>query len=181
MRENSGFWVLFGRCLSVCTCSLLAACGSSDGDGADSALFSQAPHCPGTAALKIEGTIAGGAIDDSRTGNDINAGYENAAGGKFYTPVFAGLVPLAENQLALTFEWPKSLLFGESSAISTGNLTLPANHPQAGAEFCVSSGQVGFVNGGSEDGVLKFAITEVKAGADCSGAPTAVDLRGCQQ
>jgi hypothetical protein len=130
-------------------------------------------------ALKIRGTIAGGAIEDVRTSN-INAGYENLSDGKFYTPT-TSLAPLASNQLALTFEWPGSLLFGETAAISVGNMTLPATHPEAGDVFCVSAGQVGFVDGGAEDGALKFAITEVKAGADCSGAATAVDLRGCYQ
>jgi len=172
---------LFGRCSTLLgACWLLVACGGGDdGNGSSAAVLTQAPHCPaGSDALKIEGTIAGAPIDDSRVGNAINAGYENAAGGRFRTP-FTNLVPLASNQLALTFEWPNSLLFGESSAISSGSMTLPATHPGAGAVYCVSAGQVGFADGGSEDGALKFAITEVKAGADCSGAPTVVDLRGC--
>lgn len=165
--------------LMVCSCSLLTACGSSD-DGAPSVL-TQAPHCPtNQQALKIEGTIAGAAIDDTRTDNAINAGYENATTGRFATP-FVSLAPLESDQLALTFTWPHALFYGDTSAISSGTLTLPATHPQAGAVYCVSKGQVGFADGGSEDGALKFAITEVKAGADCSGAPAAVDLRGCNQ
>lgn len=182
MLKKSGIWRSFGLCLSSCACSLLVACGSSDaGGGAASGLLSQAPHCPaGTDALKIEGTIAGGAIADSRATPNINAGTENFTSGRFSTPL-SNLAPVADNQLALTFEWPKALLFGETSAISAGNMTLPATHPQPLAAFCVSAGQVGYVDGGSEDGALKFAITEVKAGADCSGAATAVDLRGCYQ
>lgn len=181
MLEKSGIWRLFGRCLTLCSCSLLAACGSSDDSGGPAAgILTQAPYCPnGTDALKIRGTFAGAAIEDTRTTN-INAGYENLSGGRFYTPT-TNIAPLASNQLALTFEWPGSLLFGDTAAISAGSMTLPANHPQAGAVFCVSVGQVGFVDGGAEDGALKFAITEVQAGADCSGAATAVDLRGCYQ
>src|SRR4051794_39785468 len=180
MLEKSGILPGFARVLTGCTCSLLVACGSSDdGGGPSAAVLTQAPHCPaGVDALKIEGTIAGAAIADSRT-DDINAGYENFSGGRFSTP-FSTFVPLASNQLALTFEWTAALFFGQSSAISKGTLTLPATHPLAGAQYCVSAGQVGFVDGTSEDGALKFAITEVKAGADCSGALTAVDLRGCQ-
>jgi hypothetical protein len=178
MWEKSGIWQSFGTCLTLCTCSLLASCGGSDGP--TSAVLAQAPHCPsGSDALKIVGTIAGGPIEDFRTTNS-NAGLENFADGRFYTP-FSNIVPLSGGQLALSFEWSRSLAFGESSATSAGALILPATHLQAGAEYCVSAGQVGFVDGGAEDGALKFAITEVKAGADCSGASTAVDLRGCYQ
>jgi len=182
MLKMSGIGRSFGVYLSWWACSLLTACGSSDdGGGSASGLLSQAPHCPtGTDALKIEGTIAGGAIADSRIAPNINAGTENFTSGSFSTPV-SNLAPVAANQLALTFAWPKALFFGETSAISAGNMTLPATHPQPGAAFCVSKGQVGYVDGGSEDGALKFAITEVKAGADCSGGATAVDLRGCYQ
>ncbi|HYQ44089.1 MAG TPA: hypothetical protein VER11_19040 [Polyangiaceae bacterium] len=179
MADLLGIWGFAGR-LMVCSCSLLIACGSSDG-GAMTGVLAQAPHCPtDKPALKIEGTIAGAAIVDTRADNDINAGYENATTGRFATP-FVSLATLESNQLALTFTWPHALFYGDTSAISGGSLTLPATHPQAGAVYCVSQGQVGFVDGGSEDGALKFAITEVKAGADCSGAPAAVDLRGCDQ
>lgn len=174
-----GILRVLGGGLAASTCSLLVACGSSDGDSTAGGVLGQAPHCPmGTDALKIEGTIAGGAIADFRTSPNINAGQENVPSGKFYTPV-STFAPLESNQLALSFTWPNSLFFGQTSAISGGDLTLPAAHPQAGAKYCVSKGEVGFVDGGSEDGVLKFVISEVKAGADCSGAPTAVDLRGC--
>jgi len=179
MRDKLGIWRGFAVCLCSCSCSLLLGCSAGDaGDGA-AAVLTQAPRCPaGAEALKIQGTIAGAAIEDVRTMN-INAGFENAVSGRFSTPFF-NLATLEANQLALTIEWPHSLFNGQSSAISTGTVTLPATHPQAGAMFCVSAGQVGFVDGGSEDGALKFAITEVKAGADCSGAAAAVDLRGCQ-
>jgi hypothetical protein len=179
MRNKLGILRVLGGGLAASACGLLVACGSSDGGSTAGGVLSQAPHCPtGTDALKIEGTIAGAAIVDSRTAPNINAGQENFTSGKFYTPI-STLAPLESNQLALTFTWPNSLFFGQMSAISGGELTLPAAHPQAGAKYCVSKGEVGFVDGGSEDGVLKFVISEVKAGADCSGAPTAVDLRGC--
>src|SRR5262245_49370329 len=142
MRNKLGNLRQLAGYLSACACSLLVACGSSDADGGSTeAVLAQAPHCPsGTDALKIEGSIAGGAIDDSRSTN-INAGQENFSTGKFYTPL-TNLVPLESNQLALTFTWPKSLFFGETSAIDGGDLTLPATHPQAGAQYCVSKGQV---------------------------------------
>jgi hypothetical protein len=181
MWEKSGISQLFASCLTLCTCALAIACGGADdGSGATAGVLSQAPHCPTDSdALKIEGTIAGAAITDSRTAN-INAGYENLSGGRFYSPL-SSFSPLESNQLGLTVEWPGSLFNGQTTAISGGTLTLPATHPEAGGKYCVSAGQVGFVDGGSEDGAFKFAITEVKAGADCSGAATAVDLRGCYQ
>jgi len=157
---------------------LTAACGSGSDAGGDSVL-SQAPHCGAADMLKIEGTIAGGTLDDTRT-TDINAGLENIGMSKFYTPLTT-LAPLANNQLALTITWKDSLFYGASAAATGGTLTLPANHPTPGAQYCISTARVGFVSGGDEDGVFKFAVTEVKAGADCSGAATAVDIRGCYQ
>jgi hypothetical protein len=88
-------------------------------------------------------------------------------------------VALADDQLTLTLEWAGGLAYGDHSSTTGGKLTLPKSHPSAGSQFCVSRAEVGFVDGGSEDGVFKFAITEVKAGADCSGAAETVELRGC--
>jgi len=178
MREFAGFLSVRGLVWGLPLCLLAVACGSSDASEGASGVLSQAPQCPETTgALRIEGTIDGAAISDTRTTN-INAGFENLSGGRFYTPV-SDLAPLASNQLALTVTWGGNLFDGQVGPASGGTLTLPATHPHAGAKFCVSKGQVGFVSGGAEDGVLKFALTEVKAGADCSGAATAVDVRGC--
>ena len=162
-------------------CLLGVACGSDGGSagGTTDDVLSQAPHCPtGTDALKIEGTINGAVIDDARTTN-INAFYQNIGMAKFVTPT-SDLVPLAGNQLTLTINWGSSLFNGQTGAITSGSLALPASSPQPGAKFCISAGKLGFVDGGTEDGALKFAISEVK-GADCSGSATAVDLRGCYQ
>jgi hypothetical protein len=66
---------------------------------------------------------------------------------------------------------------------------LPANHPEAGQSFCVTKAEVGFVEGGAEDGVFKFAITEIASNTattipyphPCIPADKklAVDIRGC--
>jgi hypothetical protein len=180
MREQSGVagfsrvhWVLP-------VCLLAVGCGAStDGGGAGGAgVLTESPHCPaGTRALIIEGSIDGGAIEDSR-GADSNAGYVNIGTPKFDTPV-SDFVPLESNQLVLTITWKDGLFDGQTGAITSGSLTLPSTHPSAGAQFCVTRGEVGFVDGGAEDAAFKFAISEVKAGADCSGAMSAVDLRGC--
>ena len=177
MRVFSGFSRATTWGFALLLPSTLVAC-SSDDAASTTDLAALAPHCPGgTDALKIEGSIADGVISDTRSTN-INAGLENLGAGKFYTPV-TDLAPLAGNQLALSVSWTRSLAYGESASIGSGTLQLPATHPKPGAVYCVSAGEVGFVEGGAEDGVFKFAITEVKAGADCSGATEAVDLRGC--
>ena len=81
-------------------CLLSGACGSA-GEGSAANVLAEAPHCPsGTDALKIEGTIDDGTIDDTRTTN-INAGYQNIGMPKFFTPV-AGPSSLQANQIATT-------------------------------------------------------------------------------
>jgi hypothetical protein len=185
MREQPAFLGFCAASWGLPLCLLVAACGStSDGAGGGSVsgadVLSQTPKCPaGADALKIEGTVDGAAIDDVRSA-DINAGYENIGMPNFYTPL-SDLVSLAPNQLALTIDWSAGIFNGQTAPISGGAMTLPANHPDAGAKFCVSAGSVGFVDGGSEDSAFKFDITQVKAGADCSGAAMTVDLRGCYQ
>jgi hypothetical protein len=155
---------------------------SSSSDDSDrpvaAVVLTQAPYCPyGSRALKISGTIGGVAIEDSRTGS-IDVGLANDQG-SFFTPN-EYVIPLADNQLALSILWPRNLTPGNVVAISQGNVTPPANH-QAHLRSCIWSGQVGFVEGGAEDGAFKFAVTRVKAGVDCSGEVTPVDVRGCYQ
>ncbi|MEO8903938.1 MAG: hypothetical protein ABI627_20655 [Polyangiaceae bacterium] len=178
MWKNLG-WVRMGTFAWISSCGLCVACGSSSDSGA-SAVLTEAPHCPsGTDALKIEGAIGDAVIDDTRTSN-LNAGYENIGMPKFSTPL-STLAMLEPNQLPITITWAQSLFDGQTGAITGGTLTLPADQPNASATFCISAGEVGFVSGGSEDGAFKFVVTQVKSGADCSGAATAVDLRGCYQ
>ncbi len=138
------------------------------------------------AALKIEGTVDGGAISDART-DDINAGLEQFGTNDFNTPL-SDLAPLAANQVALRLTWANGLFDGSTSVGSGGAITLPATHPDAGKKFCVTRSEVGFVSGGSEDTAFKFAITEIQADPNpvnnlaevtCSGATQAVDVRGC--
>jgi len=50
--------------------------------------------------------------------------------------------------------------------------------PQANAHDCSAPDRSVFVHGGSEDGRWRFAISEVKAGADCSAPAIAAELRG---
>ncbi|MEP7051022.1 MAG: hypothetical protein ABJB12_11740 [Pseudomonadota bacterium] len=178
MRKSLG-WARVGSLVWTASCGLCVACGSSS-DGGGSAVLSQAPHCPsGMGALKIEGSIGDAVIEDIRGGN-ANAGDENIGMPKFTTPL-SSLAMLDANQLPITITWDQSLFDGQTAAITGGTLSLPANQPNAGATFCLSAGEVGFVSGGAEDGAFKFAVTEVKSGADCSGAASTVDLRGCFQ
>ena len=170
-------------CLVALACSLVAACGGDDGgdtnSNGSSDLLSQAPHCSNSADdFRVEGTLDGVAIDDHRTTN-INAGLVNIGSPAFDTP-FSNLATLAANQIELHLTWKNSLFDGSKGPLTGQTLVAPANHPRAGQELCVIAGEVGFVSGGSEDGVFKFRITQVSAGSDCSSS-VPVDLRGCMQ
>jgi hypothetical protein len=141
------------------------------------AVLTQAPHCPnGSDLFHVEGSLDGVAVEDSRTTN-INAGLINIGDSYFYTPV-SSLAQLTANQVALRIEWTGSLAYGQSAAAKGGTMTSPASHPRSAQQFCITRANVGFVEGGSEDGVFKFSISGVKAG-DCNGAEVPVDLRGC--
>lgn len=155
------------------------ACGSDDGgpnsNGGDG-LLSQAPHCPALEDFRVEGTLDGVAIDDQRS-TDVNAGLVNFGSPTFDTPV-TNLAKLAPNQIELHLTWKDSLFFGSKGPLTGKSLRAPIDHPRSGEAFCITAGEVGFVDGGSEDGVFKFRITKAKAGADCS-VDVPVDLRGC--
>ncbi len=172
------------RKLSCCVVSWLAVIGCGGDDTSSqggSGLLSQAPHCPAmTNALKIQGTLDGSSIEDIRSTN-INAGYVNFGQAYFATP-FVELATLADGQVGLRLEWLNApIAHGETTPASSGFVTAPSNHPRAGEKLCVTSGQIGFVQGGEEDGAFKFAVTGARTGADCTGSDLAVDLRGCYQ
>ncbi|HEY5956144.1 MAG TPA: hypothetical protein VIV60_06315 [Polyangiaceae bacterium] len=172
------------HCLLGFFCLLVAACDSDDGnngnansnDGA-SDLLTGAPHCSRSEDdFRVQGTLDGVVIDDQRSTN-INAGLVNIGSPTFDTP-FSNLASLAASQIELHLTWKDGLFDGTKGPLTGKTLVAPANHPLAGQELCVGAGEVGFVSGGSEDGVFKFRITQVSAGADCSNA-VPVDLRGC--
>ena len=172
---------------------LCVACGSET--DAQSGLLGQAPRCPEASVLRIEGTIGGNTLSDTRTSN-INAGLTNLGSSEFQTPLAAA--PLESNQVGLEVRWAGSLFYGEVGAVTDGILQAPADFPKIhtpeGAytanSFCVGKGEVGFVSGGPEDGAFKFAITELWQSdssfpAACpsefpaEGETLAVDVRGC--
>jgi hypothetical protein len=149
--------------------------------------------------LRIEGTIEGNTVNDTRT-SSINAGLTNIGSFEFQTPLVTA--SLESNQVGLDFRWAESLAYGEVSAVTNGRWQAPADFPiirkragvnQVGSSFCVSKGELGFVSGGSEDGVFKFAITELwdsdsfyprplgcPSQFPAEGGETfAVDVRGC--
>jgi hypothetical protein len=141
-------------------------------------VLSQAPHCPaGTDALRIEGTLDGAVVDDQRTPG-TNSGYTNFGEPSFDTP-FSNLAALAPNQLEIHFTWKQSLFFGQADAMLGGSVVAPSGAAHAGQTLCITSGDVGFVDGGSEDGAFKFRVLGLKAGADCAGEVVPVDIRGC--
>ena len=180
-------------------CLFVVLCGACSSDAAPSGLLDQAPRCPEASVLRIEGTIEGSTLSDTRTSN-INAGLTNIVSPQFQTPI-SDLAPLQSDQLGLDISWANSLADGQVAAVTGGVLTLPANHTLAADDggaftvgsFCVSKGKVGFVSGGPEDGAFKFAISELWRGtngalypmpcpadlASAGGEALAVDVRGC--
>lgn len=168
--------------MAVLSAGLTSACGGGDSDdaGGGSGLLSQSPHCPmGTDALRIEGSIDGAAVDDQRSTN-INAGLVNFGDSTFDSPL-GTLLPLQPSELEIHLKWMGSLVYGESGTTTGGTLVAPAGAAHAGQTLCISKGAVGFAEGGSEDGVFKFKVSELRAGADCMGEIVPVDLRGCYE
>jgi hypothetical protein len=165
--------------MAVACLGLAPACGGDDSDGpGGGGLLSQAPHCPtGTDALRIEGSLDGVTIDDQRSTN-INAGLSNFGNSSFDTP-FSNLAPLQSSELEVHLKWMGSLFFGQTGPTTGGSVVAPSGAAHAGQTLCVSAGSVGFADGGSEDGVFKFKVTELRAGVDCTGEVVPVELRGC--
>jgi hypothetical protein len=167
--------------MNVVAClGLLPACtGSDPKDPADgSGLLSQAPHCPaGTSALRLEGTVDGVTVDDSRSTN-LNVGLTNFGASTFDSP-FSNAFPLQPSELEIHLKWANSVVHGQTGPTTGGSLVAPAGATQAGRTLCITEGAIGFVDGGSEDGVFKFKVSGARAGADCTGEAVTVALRGC--
>jgi hypothetical protein len=159
--------------------AVCVACGggSDDNPTGEAGLLQQAPHCvTGGPVFQVQGTLDGVAIDDSRSQN-ANVGLVNIGAPKFDTP-YSNLGALGANQMGLHLTWQNSLAYGQTGPATGATLVPPSSHPQAGQTLCITEGEVGFVDGGSEDGVFKFRITGARAGADCS-LDVPIDLRGC--
>lgn len=156
----------------------LIGCGDGgDGGGDKPSLLAGAPHCMGDAPVfHVQGTLDGVSIDDARSTNS-NVGLVNIGTPSLDTP-FSTSVSLAANQVELHLKWMTSLAYGQTGAATGDYLMPPSSHPRAGEKVCISAGQVGFVDGGSEDGGFKFHITQARAGAGCS-VDVPIDLRGC--
>lgn len=183
MGLYAGFWGISAISMLLCV-----GCGS-DGN-AQPAWLGQAPHCPEQSVLRIEGSVGSTTISDTRLANG-NAGLTNVGEPEFKTPFFES-VPVEDDQVALHIVWGTSLLYGQAAPLTGGSLSLPAASPAATKDLCLSGGEVGFVSGGTEDGVFKFAITEAYTGGpagwpSCTAPPpagatvVAVDVRGCFQ
>jgi len=169
------------RAMTVVAClGLFPACSGSDAkDPAGGAgVLSQSPHCPaGTSALRLEGTVDGATVDDSRSSN-LNVGLTNFGSSSFDSP-FSDAVPLQPSQLEIHLKWASSVAYGQTAPTTGGSLVAPAGATQAGRTLCITEGAIGFVDGGSEDGVFKFKVSGARAGADCAGEAVTVALRGC--
>lgn len=139
------------------------------------ALFAQAPHCGTNTAYQLDGSIDGGMVHDGA--DDFVGGFTNGDSGNF-TSVEPGFKPQPE-RVTINFEWRRSISYGQASAISNGTLIAPLGLPRAGERLCITRGVVGFPPSGNDEGNFKFWLRAARSGADCSGPPVAIDLRGC--
>src|SRR5262249_26008559 len=162
------------RWLSLWMGTTALACGGVEGPPA---LLGQAPHCEaGGDSFHVEGTLDGANIDDRRT-TSTDIGLVGLPMPRFDTP-YAGIAMPGPDQIELHLKWAKALGYGQTDSTTGDYLKPPMTHPRAGEKLCITAGEVGFVDGGSEDGVFKFHITGVASGADCATS-VPVDLRGC--
>jgi hypothetical protein len=127
--------------------------------------------------VRVEGNVSDGALADVRTSN-ANAGLTQLGTSEFKTP-FSAQGTLPDSALAITLDWSGIIAHGQTAPVTSGQFTLPVTHPLAGQTWCIQAAQIGFVDGGAEDGTFKFAVTTATPNADCSGAATPVDIRGC--
>lgn len=197
MNMRSGLSGVCGKASALPACLLVVYCVACSSASEQPGLLGQSPNCPEPSVLRVEGTINGKALSDSRTSN-INAGLTNLGSPQFRTP-FSSLASLERNQVGLDITWANSLADGDVAAITSGVLRAPADSPHVSSDgvydissYCVTQGEVGFVSGGPEAGVFKFVITELwnSSGSyfplPCptepevgTGEKVAVDVRGC--
>ena len=137
-------------------------------------LFEQSPHCSSVnEEFHLEGNVEGKAVKDDRSQGMLHGGYANGVHGSFDSPL--GSPDLAPGEVELHFKWTIMLALGEASTMQSGVLVSPVT----GKPLCITSGVVGLVGSGAEQQALKFRIDGARAGADCSGEPVALELRGC--
>lgn len=96
-------------------------------------------------------------MDDSRSTN-LNVGLTNFGSSTFDSP-FSNAVPLLSSQLEIHLKWASSVAYGQTAPTTGGSLVAPAGATQAGRTLCITEGAIGFVDGGSEDGVFKFKVS----------------------
>jgi hypothetical protein len=154
------------------------AAGATNGgaSGASSAVLTEAPHCDSgmLGQWLAVGSVGSVTINEMPTPGSAFLGYSQGSAPEFNDPS-SGTLP--STRIGLDFTWANSLPFGDTAPITGGTLTLPV--AQGGQAYCIAQGEVGFVNGGAEDEVFKFAITAAVPGASCTGTPVSIDLRGC--
>jgi hypothetical protein len=163
---------------------LIPACSGGDDSngGGDDALLSQAPQCSaGETALRIEGSIDGSGVNDQRSTN-LSVQMTNSVTSSFDSPasnVVGNLIPEPQpSEVEIHLKWAGNVSDGQTSPTTGGSLVAPAGTAYAGQMLCITQGAIGFGEGGSE-GVFKFKVTELRAGANCMGEVVPVDLRGC--
>jgi hypothetical protein len=149
---------------------------SGGASGAATAVLTEAPHCESgmLGQWLAMGTVGSVTINEMSTPGSAFLGYSQGTPSNFVDPS-SGALP--STRMGLDFSWAESVSFGKTAPITGGTLTLPVS--QGGQAYCITQGEVGFVSGGAEDQVLKFAITAAIPGTSCTGTPVSIDLRGC--
>jgi hypothetical protein len=105
-----------------------------------------------------------------------NSTFDSPAGN-----VVGDLIPEPQpSELEIHLRWAGNVSNGQTSPTTVGSLVAPAGTASAGQTWCITQGAIGFADGGSEDGVFKFKVSELRAGADWGmGEVMPVELRGC--
>jgi hypothetical protein len=139
-------------------------------------VLTEAPHCDSGmfGQWLAVGTVGSVTINEMPTQGTAFLGYSQGTVSNFDDPS-SGELP--STNIGLNFTWAGGVSFGDTAPITGGALTLPV--AQGGQAYCITQGEIGFVSGGAEDQVFKFAITAAIPGTSCTGTPVSIDLRGC--
>ena len=143
------------------------------GGKADADIFSDAkmPRCDKRSGTQyqLKGTIGGEAltVSSSTVAYLTKRHYQKLS-------VVAG-----EVQVDLSLRWEDSLTFGREVSLTGGSLLVPAGHPKAGRQLCITKGIFGVApeDGGASVQIL-FRITGARDGI-CTGPEMPIDVVGC--
>lgn len=181
------------RIITLCSWTLLASCstsGAEEPDGGEARSDTKAPDTDGPTnptsdifsdskvprcdngirtQYQLRGTIDGSAVtvSGSAFSDFIKGQYRKLS-------AMAGKV-----QVDLSLRWEKPLVFDREVPLTGETLIVPAGHPKAGRQICITEGTFGATpaDGGSSVQVF-FKITGARDG-DCDGPVVPIDVAAC--